>query len=155
MATHNGPVNPVELDERLFTVISLRAAGVPAKEIADSLGLSVPRVYQYLAEATTAARERNVDLVEEMFLLHQERLERLFRLAQAHIDKCETFDDRAFRVAILILERQARLLGLDKTPEKPGGKSGGYDWLENSTKEELIAEAERRGLRVPEKFKLG
>ena len=63
------------------------------------------------------------------------------------IAKSLVFDDKLVRSAILIMDRQAKLHGLDKqkAPTNP-------DWLENASQPELIRLAKERGIALPEKF---
>jgi hypothetical protein len=133
-------------------VLRMRAKGVPYSEIAEQTGMDVRSVRRLVQDEVQRVRAELAEDVAEMFVLHNERLEALYRITRTHIDNMAVFDDRPIKVALLILERQSRLLGLDKDA-KPG-RGNTYDWLENATPTDLIAEAERRGIRIPEKFKL-
>lgn len=136
-------------------ILRLRAAGHTYSQIAQQTGVEERQAKRAVRDTVLAVRADLSDDVAEMFLLHHERLENLFRIVRERIENQPAFDDRPFKLAITILERQARLWALDRTGPAGNGKDKGtYDWLQNATPSDLIAEAERYGIKVPERFKL-
>lgn len=140
-------------------VMSLRMKGKTREEIAKELDLSVRSVDQAINTTITELRDAAPLIVEEMFSVHQLRLEALYQIVQKKIDEMLDFDERLFKVALSILERQSKLLGLDRDKVKTKtSRADRYhettDWLEDATPSELIHEAESYGITVPEKFKL-
>jgi hypothetical protein len=141
--------------ERTSQIVSLRASGKSATDIAEAIGCDVRTVYRSIKDEAEKVRAGTAELVSSMFMLHQERLERLWAKAQERIDALEDTASsadfcHAVRAAIMILERQARLLGLDR--EKAGGRGAAADWLDTASEAELRVTAERYGLRIPEKL---
>lgn len=142
-------------------VIQMRNKGLTRAQIATACDLTLSQVNQAIETTILELRDGAPLLVEEMYHVHHERLEALFQLVQSKIDKMDpdVFDLDLFKAALSILERQAKLHGLDhdkKNQKKTrvGATDRGDDWLDNATPAELIHEAESYGLNVPEKFKL-
>lgn len=135
-------------------VMDLRMQGRNRNDIAEILGISQCSVHRHIKEQIQAIRMNTEELAEEMFLLHQERLEELYALVKQELDKMEGFDDKPFKLLIVILERQAKLLGLDVTPARGERNAPKGSWLDDATPHELIAEVESYGFHVDERFKL-
>lgn len=128
-------------------VVKLRSAGLTVREISEQMGAPQRTVYRWIAEAANAIRRENRSFTQEMFLAHVYRLERLYQIVQQRIDEAG-FSRDAVRAAIDILDRQSKLLDLDRSKSYRGRN----DWMDDAKDEELIAEARRLGLHVPEKF---
>jgi hypothetical protein len=131
-------------------VMERRARGESHESIAKDLGVQVRAVHRWIKEVVDEVRLRSVDYAEEMFVIHSNRLESLYQRVQKYIDEMVLFDEKMFRIAVLVLERQSKLLGLDKAGKPVGADA--YEWLKNATPDQLIQHAKDMGLRVPEKF---
>lgn len=140
--------------ERYNRIIELRAQGKGVREIASLMNMSADGVTETIGRIAEWAREKLKGRTEELFLVHDHRLEALYRKVQARIDAMDdqVFDDKVFRVALLILERQSRLYGLDKKGSG-GNNVKKYSWIENASPTELIEKAEAAGLSVPPAWK--
>lgn len=135
-------------------VIRRRSAGQNVAEIAAEMGEPERTVYRWIAEATQAVRAENRSFVQEMFLISFHRLERLYEIIEKRLAKMATddalFSRDVFRAAIDVIDRQSKLLGLDRN--KVGSK-GRDEFLDGASDADLVAEADRLGIRLPEKFR--
>jgi hypothetical protein len=107
---------------RADRALTLRSAGYSYRQIADALGYaSTASAYGAVQRALERMRVTNDELREEYRLLHLERLERMFAnvypltLRRRHPETGEWLppDEMMIARAIRLLEREARLLGLD------------------------------------------
>lgn len=136
-------------------IVKLRTEGKTPHETATLVGCDVRTVYRVIKDEADRCRAATGDLVDEMFMLHQERLERMWAAAQKRLDELSPLAPAAdwcaaVRAAIMIMERQSRLLGLDR--ERNLGGANKADWLDGASEEELRATASRYGLHVPERL---
>lgn len=134
----------------------LRRVGFSRQEIATAMGLDISTVERLLSKVLKELQVANASRAEEAYQLQDMRLEELYRRVHELIVKAEGFDDRLFKTAITILERQAKLLGLDKTTRSSPVKLAARDqkWMDEATPSELVAEVESYGIEVPARFKL-
>lgn len=103
----------VQADERQVKTLTLRRAGWRFEDIASELGYADPSGARY-AYASAMAKARG-EPAAELRDLHHERLEDLWRRAY-QIALTDPNPDRALRAmerCVLLLDRDARLLGLD------------------------------------------
>lgn len=143
--------------EQLEAVLKMRHDGKVLREIATELGVSYTSVKSAVATYRVQMSAEMLEVADEYFQLHVDRLEGLWARVQKELTALPQFDEKVFKVAIQILERQAKLLGLDRGNRAAGvPRTGGQkDWLAEATPSELIAEIESYGLQVPERFKDG
>jgi hypothetical protein len=90
--------------------LDLRIAGHSYAEIADVMAVSIPTAHQYVNEAIermTAEEVRHAEVARSMMLL------RLHALLAAQWKKALHGDVNATASCLRIMEREARLLGLD------------------------------------------
>jgi hypothetical protein len=132
----------------LKLVIRLRAEGKSTIQIGEKLGVPDRTVRNWLAEASAELRAENRAFAAEMFTIHQQRCEDLYARVRKKLKNQFSID--LVKVALLILDRQSRLLGLDRAGR--GNTPMSNDWLENATTQELIDRAKELGVPVPEKF---
>lgn len=151
----------LDIATRMNNIVGRRARGQSPEEIAADLGLSVVYVCQMIREAAVHQRGAAESLVSEMFMLHHIRLEALYKVVQARIDvmvASNFFDARVIRSAIEILERQSKLLDLDRAKrgtEGAAGNCGTLAWMDKMTNEELVKTArEQYGIVLPPTFNL-
>lgn len=142
--------------DQIEKALVYRREGKLYTEIGVLLGEPAVNVRRALAALRVATTNEALDVADEYFNLHIERLEALWATVSSTINALLGFDDRVFKVALAVLERQAKLLGLDRgsggrnpTPRPSRDK----DWLSEATPSELIAEIESYGLEVPKRFK--
>lgn len=128
-------------------VIRRRAAGMGVEQIAVEMGVERRTIYRWIAEAANAIRSENKSFTQEQFLINYHRLERLYELIEQKLVEVG-FQRDVFRAAIDILDRQSRMLGLDR-----GGPSRGQ-WLETASNDDLVAEARRLGIKIPDNFQV-
>lgn len=141
-------MRPDELALLEHQVLMLRMEGHEPREVALRLGVKYGDVLSIMARLTKNVREENAGLAEELFMLSNMRLERLWRWVQSHLDKMETFDDKLVRAAVQVLDRQARMNGLDKQT-RPGGQPTD-DWVDAATPAEMDAYLRRNGFSIPD-----
>ena len=148
------PENKLALNRRDSQIVKMRAQGIPSQRIADELNIDVQLVYKALREAAEEVRDGMLELVQQRIMEHDTRYEYMYRQVQEKIEQADGLDLKEFanliRAAVAILERQARLLGLDKAVIT--GVRAEKDWLESATPKELIDIAKRFDLVIPEKF---
>lgn len=150
------PEEMLEDAERLRHILDKRADGRPWDEIARDLGLSVTSCHRIIREAAELSNRRNAQLVDEMRLTHHARCEKLYRTVleriQVQIDAGH-LDDKLVRAAVVVLDRQARLLGLDAVRVRGG--TGRNDWVDDMPIGAVLDEAARMGLKVPKELLTG
>lgn len=132
---------------RMRQALDLRMTGCSYAEIAETMGVSVPTAFQYVAEGLerlTGEEVRNTDVARQLHLL------RLDALLNVQWSKALAGSSEAAQLALRILERQSKLLGLD-APQKVDitqrlrlmAEQEGLDY------EELLAEANDVIKRLP------
>lgn len=142
--------------EHLSLILDGRAEGKPIEKIADEIGISRTHAFRLMQGAIADARVENSLRVQQRAYEHDLRCELLYSLAIEHairVSKAGDFSPDAVRLALSVLERQAKLWGLDRKTEK--GKNGMADWSDKASLDDLIREAKRLGVTVPEKFSVG
>lgn len=132
---------------RMRRALDLRIEGRSYAEIADEMGVSIPTVFQYVAEGLerlTGEEVRNADIARQLHLL------RLDALLHAQWSKALAGSSEAAQVALRILERQSKLLGLDAPAKvdithrlRAMAEAEGLDY------QELLAEAQDVIKRLP------
>ena len=145
-----GKRGDVEAFQRV-EIIQHKRDGWTNREIAEAVGLGEDQVRRVIRQAVDAARADERQLVQERYHLHDERLEFLYAQVMKALHAAVVFDDKIIRAAIMILERQARLHGLDKTRTQA---SGAFGWLETASPDELVRLAKERGIALPATFQL-
>lgn len=138
--------------EKTREVFDLRRDGLDAVEIAVRLGCGVQHVHRIMRTAVDRMRADEQTLIRERFFTHDARLEWLYKRLVEQINASPCFDEKLVRAAVTVLDRQARLLGLDRAKIQQVPES--QAWLDKATPEELVRMAEERGLKLPEKFRL-
>jgi hypothetical protein len=99
--------------ERELRVYEMKLEGAPNHEIAASLGCSVATVAKILHKVLKRAEEAAEANVDQLRKLDAARLDSLFRSLYPLATKGTSNSPRAAEVCIKIMERKARLLGLD------------------------------------------
>lgn len=107
--------------ERRGQALDLRKAGASYRQIASQLGVSLKTAYQDVQTELGALDALNKDKAERLRDLDAARLDSL-QLALA--PGIRASDPRAVMACVRILERRARLFGLD-APQKLAGPDGG------------------------------
>lgn len=155
-------MDPVEADvlreERLRTVLELRAQGTPWKAIAEKLDMTERHLLRLVQEATAEMRRKNRELSEQRFLEHDARLEWLYGVVASRIHAYATsdppvVDEKLVARAVNILERQAKLHGLDK---KAGRESEGKNHYldDDRTIGDVLKDAKALGVEIPAEFEI-
>lgn len=146
------PEKCIDQWEKYRRVIDLRAQGKSLSEIGRELGVPAETAREIVGRAADWARDSLRARTDELFAVHDARLERLYNKVQSYIDSFEAFNPDMFRVALAVLAQQATLFGLNKN-DKGGGNKKRNDWIQNATPTELIHAAEQAGLSVPAAWK--
>ena len=130
------------LAEKSARAVELRRLGHTYREIAREMGITQREAHRLVTKVFAETRKAAQENAAEYIQLHNERLEHLYRaLVTRHKDGY--LDPRMVEVALKVLERQAKLNGLD-APVKQEVKVA-YQGL---TDDELLAEAHRQRLDV-------
>jgi preprotein translocase subunit SecD len=91
--------------------LQLRASGLSFREIACELSVAPSTAFKAVARGLAAANERNVEEAASLRDLEVMRLDEMqAALWEQAVDECDT---RAIDRVLRIMERRARLLGLD------------------------------------------
>lgn len=151
-------------------IVEAATKGMRVHEIAAEFGLSDRQVSRILRDAAERVRADAAEVAADAFHLQRERLERMYRLVEMELQRYEQamagwlelpeadrrrmpaphFDDKPFRVAVMIFDRQARLMGFDR-----GGKVdtiGPSGWLDQAPIEQVAAYAKQLGMTLPTQF---
>src|SRR5262245_34850770 len=127
--------------QRRAEIVRLRVEGRTLQAIADEIGLSRSAVHESLTNELKKLADRSQ---EEAAVYRELTLARLEALFAALWPQAQAGHVPSVNAAVSILDRQAKLLGLD-APSRHETKLT----VERMTDAELIAEAERLGLPVP------
>lgn len=143
----NDPANKLDRELMIKRVIALRSEGKSTDQIATVLDMPARTVRNWLSEATAEIKADNRDFLAEKFAIHNHRCEWLYQRVMKELK--ERFSTDLIKTLLLILDRQARLLGLDKSGQ---ARKDINAWIESATDEQLIAEAKKYNIPIPEKF---
>jgi hypothetical protein len=173
---HGGqPANrALEQSARDRLIVDLATRGVSVGQIADhpDVRLSTRQVSRVLAEAATLVRSQTSSIVAQKFHMQLERLERLYGVVELAVQQYERsmlaslaptteggaappppekFDDRPFRVLVMIMERQAKLLGMDRGTTAMKDRSP-TQWLSEAPLSEVVDYAKQLKMNIPTQF---
>jgi cytosine/adenosine deaminase-related metal-dependent hydrolase len=143
--------------ERTAKVLEYRAQGKTWAETAALLGVTVRTCHRLVAEEADRVRAEQKRLVSQRILEHDRKLEWLYERLAATIHEYATrtpprVDEKLVRAAVSVLERQAKLLGLDAAKAPAGG--GANDWMRDDTPlADVIRTAELYGIKIPDTFR--
>ncbi len=147
--TSNHPriMTPDQKERFKGDVLNLRMKGVTPSEVAGKLNVPLAMVLGAIASLTEDARQENAGIAAELFMLSNLRTEQLWAHVQKWLDAAQSFDDRLVKCAIAVLERQAKLNGIDRA----GGKTvTDSDWIDQASPAEVVAYAKRLGITFPD-----
>lgn len=115
------PQNVVDL-ELAERAIALRCTGATYRAIAKEINVSVSTAHDLVSKAVAERREQKAQRTDELVELE---LERCDQLQCALAKKAADGNERAITATLRIMERRAKLLGLDAAPKLeltgPGG----------------------------------
>lgn len=107
--------------------MEFRKAGYQYREISDALGVPISTVGRWVKEGMDQWRKQAAKYAEDIVLMEEKRLDRMLAGVWS---RAKAGDDAAVDRVIKIMERRAKLLGLDKpskvAPTNPDG-SAPYD----------------------------
>lgn len=145
--------DPLTRAQNTRDVLDKLALGYGATKIAAELGLSIDVVREITREAAAQLQKDNAEHVSEAFMQQDEAIMYLYRRCIEEIQASSVFPEKAIVCAIKLMERRARLLGLDKAGPQAGRGGGGFSWLRgNESQSELAAMAKELGIAVPQPF---
>lgn len=101
-------VRRLKTAQNIQKAVALRLSGLPVQEIADKLQLTQPRISQMLTAYLQETRERTMLDGEQLLQMELHRLDAIF---VAHYGQRKKTGSA--RVLLQVLERRAKLLGLD------------------------------------------
>ena len=108
----NSPTAPkmVTAAQRRVQALELRKAGYTYEQIGVALGISSQAAYKHVVKALGVINEKLSEATEELRTLEVQRLDRLFEVMYK---KAEKGDMNAIDRCVRLMERRAKLLGLD------------------------------------------
>lgn len=120
-------VQPELLDlERRRQAVELRILGSSYVDIARELGVSAQTAFQIVSNALDDARKEMREKAKDLRDLESDRLDTLYRkVAGAVMPEDAPVDPRLIETALKIMERRAKLLGLDAPTKVAGTGPGG------------------------------
>jgi hypothetical protein len=133
----------VQAAVRRKEAVDFRLQGMTYREIALELGVTPTRARQLVAEALAAIEKDTAESAEELRRLELDRLDQL---------QCGLWEEaaggnlKAVGAALKIMERRARLVGLD-APARTANTHG-YADIDQMSDAELLEEARRLGIPV-------
>lgn len=101
--------------------LELRIAGASFRAIAKQLGIGLRQAYELVSDGLAALKDDRDDAAERLRALEVERCDRM-TLALGR--KVVNGEERAVRAAVAVMDRRAKLLGLD-APVKVEHSDGG------------------------------
>jgi hypothetical protein len=133
----------VQAAVRRKEAVDLRIEGKTYREIGQELGVTPTRARQLVAEALAGLQKDTAESAEELRRLE---LDRLDQLQSGLWEEAAGGNLKAVGAALKIMERRARLVGLD-APSRTENTHG-YSYLDQMTDAELEEEARRHGIPV-------
>lgn len=158
--------------ERDSEILADARRGLSLNAIAQKHGVSASTVQRALKQAAELVRANQKQIAAQVFQRQHDRLEHLYFVANLHIEEYEKymveralgtrdpslppiqFDDRPFRICVMIMERQAKLHGMD-VGASPHAKSGAMGWLNDAPIEQVVEYAKQLKMKTPTMFDIG
>jgi hypothetical protein len=135
----------VQAAVRRKEAVDLRVEGKTYREIAQELGVTPTRARQLVAEALAALQGETAESAEELRRLE---LDRLDQLQSGLWEEAAGGNLKAVGAALKIMERRARLVGLDAPTRTEN--THGYAYIDRMTDAELREQARLHGIPVYE-----
>lgn len=110
-----------ERQERIGRAVELRAAGKTYRQIAALTGVSVRMAFEDVKAGLADHVASYAEQANEVRGLELARLDRLWRRAEELLESDDDDGAKAIGAALRIMERRARLLGLDAQVEQVAG----------------------------------
>ena len=107
--------------ERIAEALDLRARGKSYREIAAFTGVSVRQAFEDVKQGLADHRESYAETAADVRTVELARLDRLWRRAEDLLESDDDDGAKAIGAALRIMERRARLLGLDAQVEQVAG----------------------------------
>ena len=98
------------IQARRLQALELRKQGYSYRTIADTIGVNVSTAYYDVQESLKILRELEMEKAEDVRGIEMERLDRLLL---ACWERAIDGDDKSVRACLSIMERRAKLMGLD------------------------------------------
>lgn len=99
---------------KISTALDLRLKGMSYREIAKEMGVHSGTAHGYVQVAIKVIQEKYTEKAEALVILEQQKLD---RLEVGLIESARKGDIKAATVLLKIMERRAKLLGLDSPAE--------------------------------------
>lgn len=113
----------IKAAERQIKALELRKAGATLRQIGEALDCSEQRAHQIICGRLKKINDVRAGLTEDVRQLEIERLDAMFLGLWS---RAREGDEKAVRAAVLIMERRAKLLGIDApTRTEVSGADGG------------------------------
>ena len=108
----NSPTRPkmTTAAQRRVQALELRKAGYTYEQIGVALEISTQAAYKHVVKALSVIHEKITEATEELRTLEVQRIDRLFEVMYK---KAEKGDYNAIDRCLRLMERRAKLLGLD------------------------------------------
>ena len=129
----NAPVR-VRARVREEQALALRAEGLSYQKIGDRMGVARATAYKWVNRALDRLLER---LPEEAARVRRLELERLDAMQRALWDQAMGGDVKAINTILRIMERRAKLLALDAPERQDLHMTGGVDFSQGVTPENV------------------
>ena len=128
--------------ERRQKILELRKSGKTLQEIGTELGISKVAVHTHIKKAIQKYNEKLNEETEWVIFLENSRLDEGLKSIWA---KVQSGDLKAIDTMVKIMDRRAKLLGLDQPTKTQTLQS-----VEEMSDDELVQECRRHGIPVPE-----
>ncbi len=102
--------------EKQITALEMRKAGATFEKIATAVGCGTTQAHRYVTQALRELAEKISETAQELRSLEAQRLDALLLGLWG---KATKGDHAAVNAALRIMERRARLFGLDTLPQPP------------------------------------
>ena len=101
--------------------LELRSMGWTFRAIAEAIGVDVKTAFRDVTDALADHRESYAETAADVRTVELARLDRLWRRAEDLLESDDDDGAKAIGAALRIMERRARLLGLDAQVEQVAG----------------------------------
>lgn len=130
--------------DRDLRILELRRSGVSYSKISEEVGITAASAYRIVKQYLERVAAECTEEAKELIALESERLDTLYKALEPSI---AAGNPKAIVAGIKIMERRARLHGLDQ-PEKLEQVVR----FENLPSSELVQRAKARGIPIPEEI---
>lgn len=127
-------------------IVEMRTRGYSPKAIANALGMTTGQVVDRIRALALEIRAGSRELVANRWLEHERALNHLRAVCQGWVNRMTEWDATRITALVKVLERHAKLLGLDVDPRTAADNDS---WLDDKAPAQLVELAKQLNIPLP------